>query len=106
MPFSLKTLNAFEMTRRVAACEIPAKRKGHRAFVGIYPPLLEKNISKWRVRRFEIPSGLVNSSFGEEDLLDSQSVRVDTLEEVEDVLRSWAIATSLFDAPWKCDWPL
>ena len=105
MPFSLKTLNAFEMTRRDAACEIPAMRSGHRAFVGIYPPLPEKGILQWRVKRFEIPAALVYESVFDGDLVDLQFIRLDTLQEVEDVLRSWAIATSLFDAPWKCDWP-
>jgi hypothetical protein len=54
MGFDQKTLNAFEMSHRMAACEIPATRSGHRAFVGIYPPLPEKGISQWRIRRFEI----------------------------------------------------
>ena len=105
MAFSLKTLNAFEMTHRDAACEIPAKRAGHRAFVGIYPPLPEHGILKWRIKRFEIPAALVNESVYDGDLLDLLFIQVDTLEEVEDVLRSWAIASSLFDAPWKSDWP-
>jgi|SRR5579883_2535002 hypothetical protein len=103
MPFSIQTLNAFEMTGRSAACEIPAKRSGHRAFVGIYPP--GHGILQWRIKRFEIPATLVDKSIYDGDLLDLQFIKVDTLEEVEDVLRSWAIASSLFDAPWKSDWP-
>ena len=105
MPFSLKTLNAFEMTGRMAACEIPAKRNEYRAFVGIYPPRPEKE-KRWRITRFEIPSRLVMESFGQEDLVDFLSLHGNTLEEVQDILRSWGIASSLFDAPWKCDWPL
>ena len=35
MVFSIKTINAFEMTGRMLACEVPAKRPGQRAFVGI-----------------------------------------------------------------------
>src|SRR5579862_7986950 len=96
MPFSIKTLNAFEMTHRTAACEIPAKRSGHRAFVGIYPP--GNGISQWRVKRFEIPAALVEKSIYDGDLLDLQLIKLDTRAEVEDVLRSWAIASSLFDA--------
>ena len=88
MAFSQKTLNAFEMTSRIAACEIPCKRSGHRAFVGIYPPHPEKGISKWRIKRFEIPEVLVNESIYDGDMLDLQFVKVDTLEEVENVLRS------------------
>ena len=104
MPFTLKTLNAFEMTRREAACEIPAKRKGYRAFVHIYPPL--PSIADWRVKRFELPEGLVSGSPYDGDLTDLQFVRAQTLEGVEDILRSWGIASSLFDAPWKCDSPM
>jgi hypothetical protein len=106
MPFILKTLNAFEMTHRVAACEIPAKNADHRAFVGIYPPMVDKRVPQWRITRFEIPSKLVLQNFGQEDLVEFQSLRRDSLEEIEDILRSWGIASSLFDAPWKCDWPL
>jgi hypothetical protein len=105
MAFSQKTLNAFEMTRRSAACKIPVRRQGHRAFVGIYPPLPEKRIRQWRIGRFEVPSSLLAGSIYDGDLVDLQDVRPDTLDEVEDTLRSWAVATSLFDAPWKCDWP-
>ena len=106
MPFTLKTLNAFEMTYRTAACEFPATREGHRAFVGVYPPDPIHHTDKWRVRRFELPCHLLEQCFHEPDLVDSQFLRVDTIEEVEDILRSWGIASSLFDAPWKCDWPL
>lgn len=105
MAFSLKTLNGFEMTHRSAACEIPAKRADHRAFVYIYPPLPDKHILKWRIKRFEIPTALMSASVYDGDLLDLQLIKVDSLLEVEDVLRSWAIATSLFDAVWKCDGP-
>jgi hypothetical protein len=106
MPFSLKTLNAFEMMHRAAACEIPAKYDDHRAFVGIYPPMQDKKIRQWRVTRFEIPSKLVFRNFGQEDLVEFQSLHRNSLEEIEDILRSWGVASSLFDAPWKCDWPL
>jgi hypothetical protein len=106
MPFSVKTLNAFEMTGRMAACEIPATRSGHRAFVGIYPPDPTRGILRWRIKRFEIPLHLVGGNFYEPDLADSQIMRAESLEDVENVLHSWAIAPSLFDAPWKCDWPL
>lgn len=49
MAITLKTRNAFEMTRREAACEIQARRPGHRAFVGVYPPT--ENVPYWRVRK-------------------------------------------------------
>ena len=86
MPFSLKTIDAFEMTRRMSACEIPAKHKGHRAFVGIYPPDTEHRQTQWRITRFELPSGLIDQSFPQEAMIDWQSLRRDTLEEIEDVL--------------------
>jgi hypothetical protein len=94
------------MTKRAAACEIPAKYADHRAFVGIYPPMQDQKIWQWRITRFEIPSKLVLQNFGQENLVEFQSLRRDSLEEIEDILRSWGVASSLFDAPWKCDWPL
>jgi hypothetical protein len=101
MPFSLTTLNAFEMTCRTAACEIPAKHPGHRAFVGIYPPT--KGISNWRIKRFETPADLVTQDPLMAICSTWSFIRVSTLQ--EDGLRSWGITPSLFDAPWKCDWP-
>jgi hypothetical protein len=106
MPFTQKTLNAFEMTCRMSACEVPAKYKGHRAFVGIYPPEPERQIRQWRITRFELPSDLIDRSFPQDAMIEWVSLHRDTLEEIEDILRSWGIASSIFDAPWKCDWPL
>jgi hypothetical protein len=106
MAFTQKTLNGFEMTRRSAACEIPAKHPGNRAFVGAYPPLPDKNIQKWRVKRFELPEHLLEKYFGEEDLVDSEFLRLDTIEQVEEVLASWNIDTSVIDAPWHSAYPL
>lgn len=106
MPFPLKTLNAFEMTGRIAACEIPATHPGHRAFVGVYQPDLAHSLPQWRVVRFEIRSELVDEHFSQDDMVDRLSLNRATLEEIEDTLRSWGIASSMFDAPWKCDWPL
>jgi hypothetical protein len=106
MAFDPKTLNAFDTLHRMAACEIPARRSGHRAFIGIYPPLPDKGIAQWRVRRFEIPNELVDKSIYDGDLLDLQHIHAGTIDEVEDILRSWSVASSMFDAPWKCAWPL
>jgi len=47
----------------------------------------------------------MNKSVYDGDLVDLEFLRVDTLEEVEDALRSGGIASSLSDAPWKCDGP-
>ena len=91
------------MTGRSAACEIPAKRNGHRAFVGIYPP--GHGIENWRIKRFEIPAELVDQSIYDGSLLDLQFIKLESLEDVEDTIRSWGISPSMFDAPWKCDWP-
>ena len=106
MGFTLQTLNAFEMTRRTAACEIAATRLDHRAFVAVYPPLPDKDVHKWRIRKFEIPRHILEEYFGEGDLVDSQLLRVDTLEEVEEVLSAWNIDPAMLDAPWKCAYPL
>jgi hypothetical protein len=104
MPFTQRTLNAFEMLERPAACEIPCWIPGHRAFVGVYPP--GKRLKKWLVRRFSIPEGLVHEYFGEKDIVDDQKIDLESLEAVEELLRGWSIDASLFDAPWKSDYPL
>ena len=106
MPFTVKTLNAFEATSRTAACEIPAKHAHHRAFVGIYPPKPERGIPEWRVRRFEIPAELLEKHFGEDDLVDSELRRLITLVEVEALLATWNVDAGSLDATWKCNYPL
>jgi len=94
------------MTRRTAACEIAATRPGHRAFVGVYPPLPEKDVHKWRVRKFEIPVHLMETYFGEIDLVDSHLLWLDTLEQVEEALAAWNVEIARLDAPWNSDYPL
>ena len=104
MPFTTQTLNAFEMTGRLAACEIAAKRSENKAFIGVYPP--SKNDGRWLVRRFEIPSALVTQYFGEEDLQTSEMIWLTTVDDVEALLASWGVDSSKLDAPWKSDYPL
>ena len=76
------------------------------AFVGVYLPPFDKRVPKWRVRRLAIPEHLVDQYFGEEDLVDSEFIRLDSLEEVEDFVSRWGIDSSTLDAPWKSDYPL
>jgi len=104
MAFTLKTRNAFEMTHRSATCEIKASRRGHRAFVGIYPP--RPTIPQWRVKKFEIPEDLVHKNPYDGDLVDLQFVHLNTIEEVEQLLASWNVDSSQFDAPWRSDYPV
>ncbi len=104
--FTQEVLNGFQMATRTAACELPAIRQGYRAFVGVYPPLPEKGVSQWRVRRFEIPEELVDQYFGEEQLVDSHLVQLDTLEQVEELLATWNLDSSELQAPWRSDYPL
>jgi hypothetical protein len=104
--FTLQTLNGFEMTQREATCEIKATRPGHRAFVAVYPPLPEKNVYQWRIKKFEIPEELVSKSPYDGDLVDLQFVHAETLEEIEQILVSWKIDSSQFDAAWKSDYPV
>lgn len=106
MPFNQKTLNAFEMTHREAACEIPATLPNHRSFVAVYPPLLEKGVTHWRVRRFELPIDLVDEYPAEDDLANSVFLSLESLGEVEAVLTGWGVDPAVLDAPWKCDYPL
>jgi hypothetical protein len=104
MLFTQKTLNAFEMAGRMAACEIPATTPAHRAFIGIYPPSDKKH--HWLIRRFEVPERVVGEFFGEEDIHDNRYLRLTTLEEVEAILLSWSVDPATLDAPWESDYPL
>lgn len=115
--FTQEVRNGFEMIGRTAACELPAEHTGCRRFVGIYPPQVGRdtarveppipnNRQRWTVKRFEIPEALVDQYFGEEQLLDSESVHLDSLEAVEALLADWGIESAIFQAPWRTDYPL
>src|SRR5437773_2529117 len=106
MAFTPQTLNAFEMNSRLEAVETPAKREFHKAFVGVYPPSREHRLQQWRVRRFEVPTKFLDVCVGEEELVDSQLVKLDSIDSVEALLNSWGIDSSTLDAPWKCNYPL
>jgi hypothetical protein len=106
MPFTRKTINAFEMIGRTATCEIEPSGPGLRAFVGVYPPQPKAHSRKWVVRRFELPEQLVAKYFGTEDLLNSQKIDLDSMGEVEDLLARWGIDTDSLDASWNNDYPL
>jgi hypothetical protein len=54
----------------------------------------------------EIPEEIMNQQFGQEDLIDFQSVSLNNLKEVEDLLRSRGLDSAAFDAPWNCEYPL
>jgi hypothetical protein len=104
--FTQEVTNGFDMIGRTAACELPAQSAGCRGFVGVYPPSLDKRIPRWRVRRFEIPEALVDQYFGEEELINSELVNLDSLEAVEALLSNWGVDTAAFQAPWRSDYPL
>jgi hypothetical protein len=118
MMFNQKTLNGFSMLNRMASLETPASHAGCRAFVSVVPPRPDKEIprveppfgikefEKWRVTRFEIPEQLVDGWFAQEQLINFQSIFVNTIEEVEALLAEWGLDSARFDAPWKNDWPL
>ena len=106
MSFTIKTVNAFEMRRRMCACEVPAANVGYRAFVAVYPPNPERSLERWIVRRFEVSSELVNEYFGQEVLREAELVEVNLMQEAEAVLATWGLDSSRLDAPWKCDYPL
>ena len=101
MPFTQKSINAFEMDQRAAACEIAPGRPGYRTFIGVYPPRhgqprvpsplhIEKR-EQWLVKKFTIPERLVNEHFGNEDLIDHEVILLNTLGDVEELLARWAV---------------
>jgi hypothetical protein len=44
--------------------------------------------------------------FCERDMVDSEFIYLETLDEVEELLAKWGIDSAVFDAPWKCDYPM
>jgi len=89
-----------------AALEVLSTRSNHRAFVAVMPPLPEKEISEWRVRKFEIPEQMMEMNFGEDDLADSVFLRLETMEAVEALIAEWGFDSAAFDSPWKFHYPL
>lgn len=116
MAFTQKTINAFEMNQRAAACEIASSRVGYRSFIGVYPPRCDRqrvpspipneHQGRWCVKKFTIPERLINEYFAEDDLADRESVYLNTMAEVEDLLTKWGVDSAKFDAPWASDYPL
>ena len=94
------------MMARPAAPELPARQVGCKAFVAVYPPPLVDSHSTWRIRRFEISESLIDGYPAEENLIDSELMKLNTLADVERLLTSWGIECSTLDAPWKCNYPL
>jgi hypothetical protein len=110
MAFTANTIYAF-LSGRMAALEVPASRPGYREFIGVYPPSHEEGegqwwAGKWWVRRFELPLALVDDYPGPDDLVESRQLHFDSRHDVEALLEKWQIDAALFDAPWKCDYPL
>lgn len=103
MTFTIKTINGFEMVQRGAAVEIPAIRSGHRAFVGVSPPNAKRNV--WLMRKLEIAEEIMETNFWEPDLAEYQPIRLNTMQEVEDLLALRNLDSSKFDAPRKVDYP-
>lgn len=94
------------MTCRSAACEIDAVRADYRAFVGVYPPDPKNGVNYWHVRKFEIPWELVDKNISEDDMADSEFVRLSTIQEVEELPEKWNVDSARLDAPWRSDYPL
>jgi hypothetical protein len=83
----------------------------------VYPPPLDKDspqiagpnylrMQRWCVRSFEIPEGLADQYFGEEQLSNSEFFELDSMEAVETLLANWRIDSGIFQAPWRTDYPL
>ncbi len=81
-------------------------RSSCRGFIGVHPPWPEKRVPNWHVRRFEIAEANMNEWFGEEDLVDSQRIELESLEEVEELIESWGIDTGRFQQSLNTDYPL
>jgi hypothetical protein len=63
-------------------------------------------VNYWHVRKFEIPWELVDKNISEDDMADSEFVRLSTIQEVEELLEKWNVDPARLDAPWRSDYPL
>jgi hypothetical protein len=75
---------------------------------GIYPPMEEsrRRALGGECASSRLPSNFVGKCVGEEDLVDSEPVRLQKLDEVKALPDRWGIDSSTPDAPWKSDDPI
>jgi hypothetical protein len=105
MTFTRETLNAFQMTGRMAACEVPARREGCRGFVAVYPP--SSQAPHWTIRRFEIDSAWLERGYdvSDEEMQGLDVLHLADLESVERALADWGVDPAAFGPPWRTDGP-
>jgi hypothetical protein len=106
MPISIKSVNQLEMAKTPIAMEVDASSPELRSWVADYPKRPDKGIDLFEVRSFELKRDLVDKYFSQADVLNSRNQKVNTLDEVEDVLKRWGFESDGLVPPWRCDYPL
>lgn len=98
-----EVMNRVTMLGEEIAAEVQPSRSGRRAWIMIRPA------EEGRVMLVEFEHDAAVDTDGwlaPEDVLDRTRTDFDGLDEVIDELERRGIDTSLFDAPWKMDYPL
>ena len=106
MHLTKKMTNQLTMAKTPIAVETIATAPNLRSWVSVYPKIPEKGIDCFELRFFEIRKELVDEFFSQKDVLNSKSIKVKNLCEVEQVLRDWGVDLGSLNVPWKCDYPL
>ena len=106
MPLTLKIINQLEMAKTPVAIETVPSSSELRSWVAVYPKQPEKGLDYFELRSFEIRKELVDEYFGQEEVQNSRSQKVATIDEVEQVLQEWGVASEDLQVSWNCDYPL
>ncbi|HWB59567.1 MAG TPA: hypothetical protein VG733_08745 [Chthoniobacteraceae bacterium] len=94
------------MAKTLVAVETTASDPNLRLWVSVHPKRPDKGIDYFLLRSFEIKKELVNEFFSQADVLNSKSIKVSSLGEVEQVLTEWGVDSGSLNVPWKCNYPL
>lgn len=87
----------------VAACEVAAHHRGCKAYAAIYAPVAL--FPHWSVRRFELPTGLVDDVFDFNSFIECWIARANALEDAVKILSSWGVDTTLLGDPQRVNYP-
>ncbi|WP_055714839.1 hypothetical protein [Streptomyces torulosus] len=96
--------NRLVMTRALVSARRQPSTQNAYAWVWAFP----LRDGKFRVSTVEIPKRFVDEDtcFGEEDIERVHVATVETVEEIDAIVRELGVDPETLDAPWKNDFPL
>ncbi len=106
---NLKAWNRVLLGKDIAM-EIEALDGKNRRWIGIIPnsgkqlSKIPKNY-KYQIFDFEIDKNLIETYFGNEDMLNQKRIYVNTEDELYQILSEMNIDVTEFTAPFNCDYP-